>query len=198
MEKEPKKELIKDITDTTSSQPIPVKENQPEKVHSIEETKKEQEITPPITNIVSSDKKEIADNNLELHNLNSDQKLEKKIKDLEEKLDNLNNNVSSSEQEKHDDININNNLLNKYELSDITKAYLDSYLDDSSPKAELSDFSKAYMTGLTLDYQTETKNEERPALSGFAMEFLNDNYEGDNTGKNKMEIIEEKEEENNN
>ena len=110
----------------------------------------------------------------------------------------MNNNVSSSEQEKHDDININNNLLNKYELSDVTKAYLDSYLDDSSPKAELSDFSKAYMTGLTLDYQTETKNEERPALSGFAMEFLNDNYEGDNTGKNKMEIIEEKEEENNN
>ena len=138
---------------------------------------------------------------MELKSLNSDQKLEKKIKDLEEKLDNLNNNnnnnnITSDEQENPTENNLNNNLLNKYELSDITKAYLDSYITDSSPRAELSDFSKAYMTGLTFDYQSETKNEERPALSGFAMEFLKDSY--DDNDKNKMEIIEEKEEENNN
>ena len=52
------------------------------------------------------------------------------------------------------------------------------------------------MTGLTLDYQSDTKNEERPALSGYAMEFLKDSY--DYNDKNKMEVIEEKEEENNN
>ena len=51
------------------------------------------------------------------------------------------------------------------------------------------------MTGLTFDYQNESKNEERPALSRLTTEFLNDNH--DMTNK-KMEVIEEKEEENNN
>jgi hypothetical protein len=159
----------------------------------MEESKKEPELILPSTiPSLSTDKKESS----EIKRLNSDQKLEKKIKDLEEKLDNLNNNnISSSDQEKQEEINMNNNLINKYELSDITKAFLDSYLDDSGTKAELSDFSKAYITGLTFDYQSEPKNEERPALSGLTMEFLNDNYD---TTNNKMEVIEEKEEENNN
>ena len=124
--------------------------------------------------------------------MNSDQKLEKKIKDLETKLDNLNkgtSNIENSEsQKKEEDIYDKYSFLNKPELSDITKAYLSAYLDDDSqPKAELSDFSKAYMTGLT-DYNNNNAHEEkieRPALSGLTMEFLKDNDE-----------IEEKKEEN--
>ena len=194
-EKKDKKEIVLEekkpaLTSTT----ISLQQNPAETPNQIEESKTEPElIIPAAIPSVSIDKKESS----ETKSLNSDQKLEKKIKDLEEKLDNLNNNnnISSSEQEKQDEVNINNNLINKYELSDITKAFLDSYLDNSDTKAELSDFSKAYMTGLTFDYQSEPKNEERPALSGLTMEFLNDNYD---TTNNKMEVIEEKEEENNN
>ena len=86
-------------------------------------------------------------------------------------------------------------MFTKFELSDITKQYLNSYLEDSGPSPELSDFSKAYITGLGDSYKNEETNVERPALSGLTMEFLNDNYE-DNADKNKMEeIIEVKEEE---
>ena len=55
-------------------------------------------------------------------------------------------------------------IMNKPELSDITKQYLSSYT--SGPRPELSDFSKAYMTGLT------TSGNARPELSNLTMEYL--------------------------
>jgi len=122
--------------------------------------------------------------------MNSDQKLEKKIKDLESKLDNLNKassleNELKNQEDQKDGQNQNlfdqYSILNKPGLSDITKAYLSSYLEDSPSKVELSDYSKAYLT----DYNKDEK-EERPALTGLTMEFLKNNEE-----------IEEKEEENN-
>ena len=74
----------------------------------------------------------------------------------------------------------------------MTKAFLNSYLDDSEPKPELSDFSKAYMVGLSDDYNKETNNNERPALSGLTMQFLE--YNNNDEDNNK---IEEQKEENN-
>ena len=121
----------------------------------------------------------------------SDKKLEKKIKVLETKLDKLNNPSQSDEENQKDE---EKNIYDKYELSDISKAFLNSYLDDGSPKPELSDYSKAYMTGISEDYTSETTNNERPVLSGLTMEFLKDTDE--KSESNKMEeIIEEKEEE---
>ena len=133
--------------------------------------------------------------NLEIKLTNSDIKLAKKIEELEIKLDNLNKGKLSEEPKEEE-----KNIYDKYELSDITKAFLDSYTEDSSQKPELSDFSKAYITGLDVDYNIDyedTKKNERPALSGLTMEFLKDN-ENTNDDSNKMEkIIEEKEEESN-
>ena len=128
--------------------------------------------------------------NLDLKMTESDKKLEKKIKDLETKLDKLNNPSQSDEENKKDE---EKNIYDKYELSDISKAFLNSYLDDGSPKPELSDYSKAYMTGISEDYTSETTNNERPVLSGLTMEFLKDTDE--KSESNKMEeIIEEKDE----
>ena len=82
----------------------------------------------------------------------------------------------------------------KYELSDISKAFLNSYLDDGNSRPELSDFSKAYMTSISDDFTSETTtNNERPALSGLTMGFLKDNEEKNENNK-KEEIIEEKDE----
>ena len=126
------------------------------------------------------------------NSLFSTQKLEKKIKDLELKLDDLNNNISpflglteieEQEQNKNDKYSI----LDNPGLSDITKAYLSSYLEDSSPKLELSDFSRAYFFGLD-DYNIYN---ERPALSGLTQEFL---MENDNDMDKNEEIKEIKEE----
>ena len=123
--------------------------------------------------------------------MDSDKKLEKKIKDLETKLDKLNN-PSPSEEDKHQEEE--KNIYDKYELSDISKAFLNSYLDDGNSRPELSDFSKAYMTSISDDFTSETTtNNERPVLSGLTMEFLKDNEE--KSESNKMEeIIEEKDE----
>jgi hypothetical protein len=121
--------------------------------------------------------------------LNSDQKLEKKIKELEKKLDNLNNPSSLIEENQKEE---ENNLYDKYQLSDLTKEFLNTYLDDSEPAPELSDFSKAYMVGLSDDYNKESTNDERPALSGLTMQFLENNNNEEENKKN-----EEQKEENN-
>ena len=126
------------------------------------------------------------------NSLISTQKLEKKIKDLELKLDDLNNNISpflgSTEiEEQEQNNNVKYSILDNPGLSDITKAYLSSYLEDSSPKLELSDFSRAYFFGLD-DYNIYN---ERPALSGLTQEFL---MENDNDMDKNEEIKEIKEE----
>ena len=114
----------------------------------------------------------------------TDKKLENKIKELEAILDNklemLNNGTSNltslnndnkAETKKDEDKPIDEeniyekySIMNKPELSDITKQYLSSYT--SGPRPELSDFSKAYMTGLT------TSGNARPELSNLTMEYL--------------------------
>ena len=114
----------------------------------------------------------------------TDKKLENKIKEVEAILDNklemLNNGTSNltslnndnkAETKKDEDKPIDEeniyekySIMNKPELSDITKQYLSSYT--SGPRPELSDFSKAYMTGLT------TSGNARPELSNLTMEYL--------------------------
>ena len=58
--------------------------------------------------------------------------------------------------------------MSKPGLSDITKEYLSSFLEESMPKTELSDFSRAYMIKL----DGYNMNDERPTLSGLTKEFL--------------------------
>ena len=80
--------------------------------------------------------------------------------------------------------------MNKPGLSDITKEYLSTFLEESMPKTELSDFSKAYMIQLD-DYNMIN---ERPTLSVLTKEFLKEN---DDNRDIKEEINEEKKLDNN-
>ena len=109
-------------------------------------------------------------NSVAINNLNSSAKLEKKIKDLETKLDELNSNTSSF-LNKIDQENNNynkNSILDKPELSDITKEYLNTYLKEISTKNELSNYSKAYIMGLD-GYNSINKI---PTLSELTKEYL--------------------------
>ena len=109
-------------------------------------------------------------NSVAINNLNSSAKLEKKIKDLETKLDELNSNTSSF-LNKIDQENNNynkNSILDKPELSDITKEYLNTYLEEISTKNELSNYSKAYIMGLD-GYNSINKI---PTLSELTKEYL--------------------------
>lgn len=124
--------------------------------------------------------------------MNSDQKLEKKIKDLESKLDDLNNNSNSAfniSEPINIDYDYKYSLLNKPGLSDITKEYLSSFLEESMPKTELSDFSRAYMIKL----DGYNMNDERPTLSGLTKEFLREN---DDNNDKKEEINNDKQADN--
>ena len=114
--------------------------------------------------------------NIEINkNLNSTQKLEQKIKDLESKLDDLNNKPISEFNLAETENNINKySILDKPGLSDITKEYLSSNLDYLAPNNELSDFSKAYMIGLDVFNNIIS---DRPSLSGLTKEFLKENEE---------------------
>ena len=134
----------------------------------------------------------IDNNNSSLKSLSSSKKLEQKIKDLESKLDDLNNNTTSvfNISEPIDtDYDYKYSILNNPGLSDITRAYLSSFLGESIPKTELSDFSRAYMIKLD-DYNA---NIERPTLSGLTKEFLKEN---DDDKDKKEEINEIKQEDN--
>ena len=109
-----------------------------------------------------------------IRKLNSTEKLEQKIKDLESKLDELNNNTISffSAPEEEDNNDLKDSLLNKPGLSEISKEYLSSYLEDLEPKNTLSDFSRAYMIELN---NYDTLSNERPNLSRLTKEFLKEN-----------------------
>ena len=134
----------------------------------------------------------IDNNNSSLKSLSSSKKLEQKIKDLESKLDDLNNNTTSAfniSEPIDIDYDYKYSILNNQGLSDITRAYLSSFLGESIPKTELSDFSKAYMIKLD-DYNA---NIERPTLSGLTKEFLKEN---DDDKDKKEEINEIKQEDN--
>ena len=134
----------------------------------------------------------LIDNNSSIKNLSSSKRLEQKIKDLESKLDDLNNNTTSvfNISEPIDtDYDYKYSILNNPGLSDITRAYLSSFLGESIPKTELSDFSRAYMIKLD-DYNA---NIERPTLSGLTKEFLK---EKDDDKDKKEEINEIKQEDN--
>ena len=121
------------------------------------------------------------------NDISSDKKLENKIKELEEKLNNklnlinyeIDKNKNKEGEEKTEEENIYEkySFLNKPELSDITKKYLSSYT--SGPRPELSDFSKAYMIGLTTNTTT------RPELSNLTMEYLMKNTNDFNKEENK-------------
>jgi len=117
----------------------------------------------------------LIENNEINKNLNSTQKLEQKIKDLESKLDDLNNKPISEFNLAETENNINKySILDKPGLSDITKEYLSSNLDYLAPNNELSDFSKAYMIGLDVFNNIIS---DRPSLSGLTKEFLKENEE---------------------
>ena len=122
-----------------------------------------------------------------IRKLNSTEKLEQKIKDLESKLDDLNNNTISffntteEEEENNDDKYL---ILNKPGLSEISKEYLSINLDDLEPKNELSDFTRAYMIEL---HNYDNVDNERPELSGLTKKFLKDNKEI-KTYKGKIQI----------
>ena len=139
------------------------------------------------TNIIENYNKDDLNINFDINisnskkSLSSTQKLEKKIKDLESKLDDLNNNKSPlldiTEPEQPEQYNSNQySILDNPGLSDITKAYLSSYLEDSEPKMELSDFSRVYIIGLNdyNNYNNYTIINDRPVLSGLTKEFLNE------------------------
>ena len=64
--------------------------------------------------------------------------------------------------------------MNKPGLSEISKEYLSSYLEDLEPKNTLSDFSRAYMIELN---NYDTLSNERPNLSRLTKEFLKENEE---------------------
>ena len=61
-----------------------------------------------------------------------------------------------------------NSILDKPELSDITKEYLNTYLEEISTKNELSNYSKAYIMGL-YGYNSINKI---PTLSELTKEYL--------------------------
>ena len=107
----------------------------------------------------------LIENPNKIRKLNSTEKLEQKIKDLESKLDDLNNNTISffntTEEEENNDNK--DSILNKPRLSEISKEYLSINLDELEPKNELSDFSRAYMIEL---YNYDNLSHERPQLSG--------------------------------
>jgi len=137
--------------------------------------------------------KSIEINNSSIKNLTSSNKLEQKIKELESKLDDLNNNTESIfniSEPINSDYDYKYSLLNKTGLSDITKEYLSTFLEESMPKTELSDFSKAYMIQLD-DYNMIN---ERPTLSVLTKEFLKEN---DDNKDIKEEINDEKKLDNN-
>ena len=133
------------------------------------------------------DKNKLLDNFKNINFSSSDKKLENKIRELEAKLDNklesLNyasmltstNNFNNNEdiKNKDEDKSKGDNILEKYSilnnqgLSDITKAYLGSYISGDRP--ELSDFSKAYINGIS------SNNSIRPELSNLTMEYLKNN-----------------------
>ena len=137
--------------------------------------------------------KETEKNNVN-KNLTSSQKLIQKIKDLESKLDDLNSkptsiyNMTELEENKYNKYSI----LDEPGLSETTKEYLSSNLDELVPNKELSDFSKAYIMGL--DAYNMIIN-ERPSLSGLTKDYLKENDE--EIDDNKNEIISEIEEEEN-
>ena len=145
-------------------------------------------------NIDNSINKLLEKNNYSIKSLNSSKKLEQKIKELESKLDELNNNSTSifNLGEPLDiDYDYKYSLLNKPGLSETTKAYLNSFLDDPIQNTELSYFSRAYITKLD-DINIDS---ERPVLSGLTKEFLKENDE--NNDKKEEEINEIKQEDNN-
>ena len=130
--------------------------------------------------------------NSSIKNLTSSAKLEQKIKELESKLDDLNNNSNSAfniSEPINIDYDYKYSLLNKPGLSDITKEYLSSFLEESMPKTELSDFSRAYMIKL----DGYNMNDERPTLSGLTKEFLREN---DDNNDKKEEINNDKQADN--
>ena len=144
-------------------------------------------------NIDNSINKLLEKNNYSIKSLNSSKKLEQKIKELESKLDELNNNSTSifNLGEPLDiDYDYKYSLLNKPGLSETTKAYLNSFLDDPIQNTELSYFSRAYITKLD-DINIDS---ERPVLSGLTKEFLKENDE--NNDKKEEEINEIKQEDN--
>jgi len=118
----------------------------------------------------------LIENPNKIRKLNSTEKLEQKIKDLESKLDDLNNNTISffntTEEEENNDNK--DSILNKPGLSEISKEYLSINLDALEPKNELSDFSRAYMIEL---YNYDNLSHERPQLSGLTKEYLRENEE---------------------
>ena len=179
-----------------------IKESKNEsQVEQVDYIKKEEvkNITPVKETNITNYKKDDLNINIDINtssskkSLCSTQKLEKKIKDLELKLDDLNNNISPfldiTEPERPEQNNINKySILDNPGLSDITKAYLNSYLEDSEPKTELSDFSKAYIIGLN-DYNIIN---DSPVLTGLTKEFLNQYDDNINKNEEIKEIKEEK------
>ena len=122
-----------------------------------------------------------------------EKKLEDKIKELESTLDKkidflkyattsliltnndikneIDNNPSDiNKEEASEDIYQKYSLLKKPELSDITKAYLNSYTSPIT-HTELSDFSKAYISSNIIG----GGNNSRPELSNLTMEYLKQN-----------------------